>query len=52
MATAAQTTGAEPKADELRRRNVAGQPATAAPAVAQAPAPEKAKEKVCSLSGS
>jgi|TARA_R110002003_G_scaffold1048_16_gene22299 dolichyl-phosphate-mannose-protein mannosyltransferase len=45
MAAAARTTGADPQAEELRRRNVAAsQPAE--PVVAQAPVKEKSKEKV------
>ncbi len=44
MASNAQTTGADPRAEELRRRNVAGQ-AAPAPAVAKAPSAEKSKEK-------
>lgn len=44
MATSAQTTGINPQSEELRRRNVNGQSTT--PAVAQASAPEKSKEKV------
>jgi dolichyl-phosphate-mannose-protein mannosyltransferase len=46
MASPAQTTGVDGRVDELRRRNVAGQPAAGAPAVAQALTIEKSKEKV------
>lgn len=45
MASNAQATGADPRAEEMRRRNVAGLPA-ATPQVAQAPSTEKSKEKV------
>jgi hypothetical protein len=44
MAAQAHTTGIDPQAEELRRRNVSGQ--TTTPAVAQAPIKEKSKEKV------
>ncbi|KAK7182897.1 PMT-domain-containing protein [Paraphaeosphaeria sporulosa] len=50
MASNAQATGADPRAEELRRRNVAGQPA-ATPQVAQAPSAEKSKEKPFSVIG-
>jgi dolichyl-phosphate-mannose-protein mannosyltransferase len=46
MATA-RTTGADAQAEELRRRNVAGQPAS--PVVSQAQIKEKSKEKVRAL---
>jgi dolichyl-phosphate-mannose-protein mannosyltransferase len=46
MATA-RTTGADAQAEELRRRNVAGQ--TATPVVNEAQIKEKAKEKVCAF---
>jgi dolichyl-phosphate-mannose-protein mannosyltransferase len=46
MATA-RTTGADAQAEELRRRNVAGQ--TASPVVSQAQIKEKSKEKVRAL---
>lgn len=45
MASNAQASGADLRAEELRRRNVAGQPA-ASPS-AQAQSAEKSKEKVC-----
>lgn len=43
MATAAHSTGTDPRAEELRRRHVAGQ--QAAPAPVATPASEKSKEK-------
>jgi hypothetical protein len=49
MASPAQSSGVDGRAEELRRRNVAGQPAAGAPVVAQAPVTEKSKEKVRAL---
>lgn len=49
MATA-RTTGADAQAEELRRRNVAGQ--TAAPVVNQTQIKEKSKDKVRALAKS
>jgi hypothetical protein len=47
MAAQGHTTGAQSTADEVRRRNVPSQSTT--PAVAQAPAVEKSKQKVIAL---
>jgi hypothetical protein len=46
MASTAHTTGADAQAEELRRRNVAGQSQASAPVTTQAQEKEKSKDKV------